>query len=115
MRNVLFSIAVCILLMVSATYWYGHFTLGESHGPFGFLAILTAVAAVGGMLIWSSRPGWRRATLYGIPLYVLIVLALSMLPMIVGATLATILLVIAVMSVQRGRRSLKQGPFTNGS
>jgi hypothetical protein len=107
-RNVLFSIAVCVLLLFSAAYWYGHFTLGESHGPFGFFGILTGVAAVGLILIWSAGPGWRRVTLYGIPSYVLIVLALSMLPVIVAATVSMILLVIAIMAVQQAI-SLKQG------
>jgi hypothetical protein len=103
-RNVLFAIAVCILLVLSAVCWYDHFTLGESHGPFGFFGIVTGVAAIGLILIWAGRPGWRRATLYGIPLYVVLVLALSMLPMIVGATAAMILLVIATMALRQHRR-----------
>jgi len=97
---------VCLLLLLSATDWYGRFT--GAHGPFGFFGILFGVAAVGLTLIWYGRPGWRRATLYGIPSYVLIVSALLMLPMIISVTVAMIVLVIAVMALQRGV-SLKQG------
>jgi hypothetical protein len=103
-RNILFSIVVCVLLLLSASYWYGHFTLGESHGPFGFIGLLTGMTAVSLILIWYGRPGWPRAALYGIPLYLVVIFALLILPVIVGATLAMILLVIAVMAVKRGRR-----------
>ena len=76
-RDLLYFVPVCLLLIFCVFSGYLHFTLGEAHGPFAFFGILAGVAAVGLTVIWYGRPIWSRAILFGIPLYVLVVLALA--------------------------------------
>ena len=95
-KIVVLSVAIGFLTYVSGEACYAHLTLGESHGPFGFVSIVCGFCAALLIWIWRKGPGWKRV-LYVTLIFIVMFVILSVLPPFIGVVVAMVFLTIAIM------------------